>query len=136
MPLREALETAVEVTHGLAAAHEKGIIHRDLKPENLFLTRDGRIKILDFGIAKLVDVAPSSVQTAPPTLDVGTTPGVVLGTVGYMSPEQVRGLPTDARSDIFSFGVILYEMLAGRRAFSGATQADTMSAILSADPPE
>src|SRR5262249_10479748 len=130
LPPRKAIEYAAQIARGLGAAHEKGIVHRDLKPENLFLTRDGRLKILDFGIAKLVGVGGE--QTIAP----GTTPGMVLGTVGYMSPEQVRGLPADHRTDIFSFGAIVYEMLSGRRAFAGGTPADTMSAILNADPAE
>ena len=135
VPPRRTVEYAAQMARGLAAAHEKGIVHRDLKPENLFLTRDGRLKILDFGIAKLFGAAAVE-QTIAPTIEPGTTPGMVLGTVGYMSPEQVRGLPADHRTDIFSFGAVVYEMLSGRRAFAGATQADTMSAILSADPPE
>jgi len=135
IPPRKAVEYAAQMARGMAAAHEKAIVHRDLKPENLFLTRDGRLKILDFGIAKLLAPAVAE-QTMAPTIDLGTTPGVVLGTVGYMSPEQVRGLPADHRTDIFSFGAVVYEMLSGRRAFAGATHADTMSAILSADPPE
>jgi eukaryotic-like serine/threonine-protein kinase len=135
MPPRKTVEYAAQMARGLAAAHEKAIVHRDLKPENLFLTRDGRLKILDFGIAKLLGPAIGE-QTIAPTIEPGTTPGMVLGTVGYMSPEQVRGLPTDHRTDIFSFGAVVYEMLSGRRAFAGATHADTMSAILSADPPE
>ena len=135
VPPRKTIEIAAQMARGLAAAHEKGIVHRDLKPENLFLTRDGRLKILDFGIAKLVG-PESGEQTIAPTIEPGTTPGMVLGTVGYMSPEQVRGLSVDYRTDIFSFGAIVYEMLSGRRAFAGATQADTMSAILGADPPE
>ncbi|HTK28936.1 MAG TPA: protein kinase [Vicinamibacterales bacterium] len=134
VPLRKAIDYAAQVARGLAAAHGKGIVHRDLKPENLFVTRDGRVKILDFGIAKLV--APQEGLTVAPTVEQGTAAGVVLGTIGYMSPEQVRGLPTDQRTDIFSLGAIIYEMLSGRRAFAGATSADTMSAILNADPPE
>jgi Tol biopolymer transport system component len=135
LPPRKTVEYAAQMARGMAAAHEKAIVHRDLKPENLFLTRDGRLKILDFGIAKLLGPAVDE-QTIAPTIEPGTTPGMVLGTVGYMSPEQVRGLPTDHRTDIFSFGAVVYEMLSGRRAFAGVTQADTMSAILSADPPD
>src|SRR5271167_3021770 len=133
--VRKTLDYALQIAHGLAAAHEKGIIHRDLKPENLFLTKDGRVKILDFGLAKLTQ-PESSAHTSLPTATHGTEAGVVLGTAGYMSPEQVRGIAVDARSDIFSFGAILYEMLSGKRAFHGETAADTMSAILREEPPE
>ncbi|HEY7574198.1 MAG TPA: protein kinase, partial [Thermoanaerobaculia bacterium] len=133
---RRAIDYSLQVAHGLAAAHEKGIVHRDLKPENLFVTRDGRVKILDFGLAKLTHQEEGSQATNIPTASAGTEPGVVLGTLGYMSPEQVRGRAADARSDIFSFGAILYEMLSGKRAFQGDSAADTMSAILREDPPD
>src|SRR5262249_822591 len=116
LPGRWALEYALQITQGLAAAHEKGVVHRDLKPENLFVTKDGRVKILDFGLAKLRPPQPGVVDTGAPTQKRLTDPGVVMGTVGYMSPEQVRGYETDYRSDIFAFGLILYEMLSGQRA--------------------
>jgi eukaryotic-like serine/threonine-protein kinase len=134
---RRAVDYATQIAHGLSAAHVKGIVHRDLKPENLFVTREGRVKILDFGLAKLTQAEGSAFDaTSLPTETRGTEPGVVLGTLGYMSPEQVRGKPADARSDIFSFGAILYEMLSGQRAFRGDSAADTMSAILKEDPPD
>ena len=133
---RKAIDFALQMAHGLAAAHEKGIVHRDLKPENLFITHDNRLKILDFGLAKLIHPEESSSSGDAPTMQVATDPGVVMGTVGYMSPEQVRGKPADHRSDIFSFGSILYEMVSGKRAFHGDSPADTMSAILKEDPPE
>src|SRR4029077_1656624 len=117
---RKVIDYAVQITHGLAAAHDKGIVHRDLKPENLFVTKEGRVKILDFGLAKLTEVGQSGAATNLPTATPGTEPGVVMGTLGYMSPEQVKGRPADARSDIFSFGAILYEMLSGQRAFHRA----------------
>jgi WD40 repeat protein len=131
--IRKALDFAMQMARGLAGAHEKGIVHRDLKPENLFLTKDGRLKILDFGLAKLTQTDSNS-NTSMPTVTHGTEAGVVLGTAGYMSPEQVRGQALDPRSDIFSFGAILYEMISGKRAFHGDTPADTMSAILKEDP--
>ena len=133
---RRAIDYALQIAHGLAAAHEKGIIHRDLKPDNIFITNDGRVKILDFGLAKLTQLDGNQIQTDAPTRRVNTDPGVVMGTVGYMAPEQLKGQPVDQRSDIFSFGAILYEMLSGRRAFHGESTAETMSAILREDPPE
>src|SRR5688500_4140014 len=133
---RRAIDYALQIAHGLAAAHEKGIVHRDLKPDNVFLTNDGRVKILDFGLAKLTQLDGDQAQTEIPTRRVNTDPGVVMGTVGYISPEQLKGRPVDHRADIFSFGAILYEMLSGRRAFHGESAAETMSAILKEDPPE
>ena len=137
LPVRKATEYAQQITAGLAAAHEKGIVHRDLKPENLFVTKDGRVKILDFGLAKLKpQKLAGGMDSEAPTLKPLTDPGVIMGTVGYMSPEQVRGRETDHRSDIFSFGVILYEMLTGQRAFHGDSLIEVMNAILKEEPPE
>src|ERR1700674_536659 len=133
---RKALGHALQIASVLAAAHEKGIVHRDLKPENIFVTKDGRVKILDFGLPKLASPREEGSASRLPTTAGETEPGMVLGTLGYMSPEQVRGKPADARSDIFSFGAILYEMLSGKRAFHGDSPADTMSAILMKDPPD
>jgi serine/threonine protein kinase len=132
LPPRRAVDAALQVANGLAAAHEKGIIHRDLKPDNIFLTRDGRAKILDFGIAKLSAKSDDGGMFQ----QAATEPGMVLGTVGYMSPEQVRGEKVDTRSDIFAFGAILYEMLTGSRAFKRSSSIETLSAILKEDPPD
>jgi len=134
MTIRKAIDYGIQIARGLAAAHEKGVVHRDLKPENLFATKDGRVKILDFGLAKLTQPQSSSEHDAP-TLTEGTEAGVVMGTVGYMAPEQVRGEAADHRADIFAFGAILYEMLAGKRAFQEPTSPETMTAILNEDPP-
>ncbi len=136
LPVRKAIDYSLQIAHGLAAAHEKGIVHRDLKPENIFVTRDGRVKILDFGLAKLMHADGRQEATTLPTATAGTEPGVLLGTLGYMSPEQVKGKPADARSDLFAFGAILYEMLSGQRAFHGDSAAETMSAILREEPPD
>src|SRR5215469_11371780 len=134
MPVREATDVGIEIAHGLAAAHGAGVIHRDLKPENVFIAKDGRTKILDFGLAKLDPSKTSSVDSPTASYQVQTDPRHVMGTVGYMSPEQVRGQVADARSDIFAAGAVLYEMVTGKRAFHKATSADTMSAILNEDP--
>lgn len=136
LPVRKAIDYALQVARGLGAAHDKGIVHRDLKPDNIFLTRDGRVKILDFGLAKLTRPEQVSSSSDSPTLTRYSEPGVVLGTVGYMSPEQVRGQTAGPAADLFSFGTILYEMLVGKPAFCGNTAADIMSAILKEDPPE
>ncbi len=137
LPVRKVLDYGAQIARGLAAAHEKGIVHRDLKPENLFVTKDGRIKILDFGLAKLTHPEARGVPvTLAPTQTEPTTPGVAMGTAGYMSPEQVRGIAADSRSDLFSFGAVLYEMLTGERGFRGDTAVETLNAILKEDPPE
>ena len=136
LPQRKAIDYALQIAKGLAAAHEKGIVHRDIKPDNVFITADGRVKILDFGLAKLTRIDSTASQTEVPTRKVNTDPGTVMGTMGYMSPEQLKGQHIDHRSDIFSFGAILYEMLSGKRAFRGDSMAETMSAILREDPPD
>jgi serine/threonine protein kinase/Tfp pilus assembly protein PilF len=129
-----AVDIAGQVGRGLAAAHDKGIVHRDLKPDNVFLTRDGLVKVLDFGLARMKEPPSADELVAAPTLE-RTEPGVLLGTRGYMSPEQVRGLAADQRSDIFALGVLLYEMLTGQRAFDRGSAAETQAAILRDDPP-
>ena len=134
LPLRKAIDYARQIAEGLAAAHDKGIVHRDLKPDNLFVTSEGRLKILDFGLAKLTQPADDTARHTGTLTETG--PGTVMGSAGYMSPEQVRGETVDHRSDIFSFGAVLYEMLTGRPAFTRTTAADTMAAILKEDPPE
>jgi eukaryotic-like serine/threonine-protein kinase len=133
LPPRRAVGYALQIARGIAAAHARGIVHRDLKPENVMITRDDQVKILDFGLAKPVEAGDSDLTRGA---HVATTPGVVLGTFGYMAPEQARGQATDHRTDIFAFGAVLYEMLSGERAFQGATTADTMAAVLTKDPPE
>ena len=137
LPLRKAIDSAVQIARGLAAAHERGITHRDLKPENVFITTDNRVKILDFGLAKLTqDQTAPVVASALATSPASTQPGIVLGTVGYMAPEQVRGVAVDHRADLFAFGAILYEVLSGARAFRRDTAPETMAAILNEDPPD
>lgn len=136
---RKAVEFAVQIANALASAHERGVVHRDLKPANLFLTRDGRVKILDFGLARWQETAAGASDAKTPeaqTRTRHTEPGLVLGTAGYMAPEQVRGQVADHRADIFALGCVIYEMLSGKRAFARETSAETMTAILREDPPD
>ena len=135
LPLRTALEYAQQIAAGLAAAHGRDVVHRDLKPANLFVTSEGRVKILDFGLAKVSPAEARRDLAEASTAGVATGPGMMMGSVGYMSPEQLRGLPADARADIFAFGVVLFEMLAGRHPFARPSAAETMSAVLHDDPP-
>ena len=131
----EAAELGAAIAEGLAAAHAKGIVHRDLKPENIFLTLDGQVKVLDFGLARMASAAPGDIASLTVTAAMETTPGTILGTVPYMSPEQLRGDPSDAPSDIFALGSVLYEMATGRPAFFRPSAAETMAAILNDTPP-
>ncbi|MEO7144528.1 MAG: serine/threonine-protein kinase, partial [Bryobacteraceae bacterium] len=136
VPLAEALAIARQITEALEAAHEKGIVHRDLKPANVKLTAEGQVKVLDFGLAKAFETeAPGGDPSVSPTVTMNSTrAGVILGTAQYMSPEQARGAVADKRADIWAFGVVLYEMLSGRRAFAGETISDTLAAVLKTDP--
>ncbi len=135
LPLRKVVDFGVQIARGLAAAHDKGVVHRDLKPDNLFVTKDGQVKILDFGLARQPGTGGSRTDSDSPTMARLTSPGTVMGTTGYMSPEQVRGAFVDHRSDIFSFGAVLYEMASGRRAFEAPSAAETMTAIVKEEPP-
>ncbi|MBL8208966.1 MAG: serine/threonine protein kinase, partial [Blastocatellia bacterium] len=135
LALTVALDVAKQTAAALAAAHAAGIVHRDIKPENIMLRPDGVVKVLDFGLAKLTESPPLSNPQSPTRNPQLTEPGTVMGTVSYMSPEQVRGLDVDGRSDIFCLGVVLHEMLSGNKPFTGATRADVLAAILDKEPP-
>src|SRR6476659_840442 len=135
LSLSETLNIAIQIADALSAAHKAGIVHRDIKPENVMLRPDGYVKVLDFGLAKLSEQASPAVAAEAPTIQVRTGSGVVIGTAGYMSPEQARGLNVDHRSDIFSLGAVIYEMLARRKPFEGETPSDTLASILKSEPP-
>src|SRR4030095_10639505 len=135
IPVEEALRIAQQIAEAFEAAHEKGVVHRDLKPANVKITLDGKVKVLDFGLAKALAAAPQQAASNSPTiLTAATNGGMILGTAGYMSPEQARGHSADERSDIFSFGCVLYEMLTGRQAFPGDTVSDVLASILAREP--
>ena len=136
IPQKQAVDYALQIVKGLSAAHERGIVHRDLKPVNLFISKDDHLKILDFGLAKKLETVSADDTTSGPSNSERTEPGTLIGTIGYMSPEQVRGQPVDHRSDIFSVGAILYEMLSSQKAFKRSTASDTIAAILMQEPPE
>src|SRR5262249_26148961 len=135
IPVEESLDIAKHICEALEAAHEKGIIHRDLKPANVKITPDGKVKVLDFGLAKALEGTPTKAASNSPTLlSAASIPGVILGTAGYMSPEQARGHVADQRSDIFSFGCLLFEMLTGRQTFQGETVTDIIASIVAREP--
>ena len=134
LPVRKTIEMALQIAHGLAAAHAKGLIHRDLKPANVFVASNGQVKILDFGLAKALVVDSDASETIAARPD-DTSPGTIVGTVGYMSPEQIKGVRVDQRTDIFAFGSIVYEMLTSKRAFARPSSAETIAAVLNEDVP-